>query len=261
MKRFIIILVLVCSSLSLQAQENRKINDSIKAKNFTIYYASADTSVVSIQEYVKLGMDKVSVFLKRPFKNPVRVNVFPGRDQLDSHWQSAWDMPSFKSQCWMVGSGIQSCLDLLSPSVWKTEACEHDPDDPEEIRLLVYHELTHILHSDYNRSPAFDTINNIDWFVEGLATYVSGQLDPERIHDAVTDVKRSGGPKYLSEFWKGQNKYGFSGSLVAYIDNRYGRDILCDLMQYNDVDDILNTLKISERELIASWKEALLNTE
>lgn len=242
----------------LEAQKLDSINEEIDAENYRIYHSMNDKTVDKIQKYVESGLKLATKFLKKDFKNKIDVFVFPDRALLDEQWQKAWNMPSFKSECWMVGSGVESQLDLLSPSAWNTQACDHDPKDQAEIKLLVHHELIHILHSDYNRSPSFDDISNIDWFVEGLATYVSGQLDSERLIRAINNIKETDGPNQLSMFWKGDNKYGLSGSMVAYIDAKYGREVLTSLMEFNDVNDILNKLNLTEEELISNWKEALL---
>lgn len=238
--------------------QDATLQGSTSGNGFSIYYNTEDSSATQIREYVEEGIGDIEKFFGLKFKNPVEVYLFRTREQLDKQWQTAWGMPGFKSQCWMVGSGLASRLDLLSPSAWKEQACEHDPEDQVEIKRLVFHELTHVLHSDYNRSREFDNINNIDWFVEGLATYASGQLDAERFDDMVGYVKETGGPGQLSEFWKGQHKYGLSGSIVSYIDKTYGRTLLSKLVEYNDVKDILSSLKLTEEELIRAWKEQVL---
>ncbi len=230
----------------------------ISGEGYKIYYANSDPAIEQIRKDVPGGLKLIEDFLKKEFKNEVKVFVFPSRAALDSSWQIEWGVPDFKSQCWMVGSGIQSKLDLLSPSTWRTDACEHDPEDSQEIRMLIYHELTHVLHSDHNLSPAFDNINNIDWFVEGLATYVSGQLDEQRLADTREFVKTTGGPEELSMFWKGPNRYGLAGSMIAHIDAEYGREKLSEMLKFNDVKDILELIGKSEEQLITEWKKDLM---
>lgn len=230
----------------------------LSGEGYTLHHDAADSQAVPIQEYTEMGIRELERFFGKKFKNHVNVYLFKSREELDKQWQNAWGIPGFKSECWMVGSGLASRLDLLSPVAWKEQACEHDPNDKVEIKRLVYHELTHVLHSDYNRSGEFDNINNIDWFVEGVATYSSGQLDAERYGDMIQYVKQTGGPGALSEFWKGQHKYGLSGSMVSYIDKTYGRALLSQLLEYNDVKDILSDLKITEKQLIVEWKAQVI---
>ena len=230
---------------------------TIITEDYSIYTSKNDPAILQIHPYLDQGIDFVTQFLRVKFKKKVNVYLFPDRDLMDQQWQQAWGYPGFKSECWMVGSGLESRLDLLSPTVWSEQACEHDPNDTLEIKRLIIHELTHVLHSDCNRSSAFDNIDNIDWFVEGLATYVSGQLDKERISRMIAYIKETGGPTELSQFWAGEHKYGLSGSLVAYIDTAYGRKILSQLLEFNKLADILQTLSLTEAELIEQWKKSL----
>src|SRR6516165_2607432 len=80
----------------------------------------------------------------------------------------------------MVASGVADRMVILSPRVWKTQAAEHDPADAEHLRDLIAHELVHVYHGQHNPRPDFDGMDDSGWFVEGLAVYVSGQL--ERSH-------------------------------------------------------------------------------
>jgi hypothetical protein len=52
----------------------------------------------------------------------------------------------------------------------------------------------------------------------------------------------------------GKLKYGLSGSMVMYIDNKYGRNKLKELLKFNAVTDILNTLGTSETNLLGVWR-------
>lgn len=258
--RILVLLIFVYPSAS-NAQLLDTINSIIEKEGYNIYYSYGDPAVNQIRKYVASGLKQCTRSLNREFTGQVDVYLFPSRKMLDQQWQSAWNMPSFVSECWMVGSGVQSRLDLLSPSVWDSFACEHDPKNESEIKRLVHHELVHILHSDYNLSPSFEDINNIDWFVEGLATFISGQLDSERLIRTIKYVRETDGPNELSMLWKGNNRYGLAGSMIAYIDAKYGREMLSELMRYNDVNDILDKLEVTEEDLISRWKEALLNAK
>jgi hypothetical protein len=39
-------------------------------------------------------------------------------------WQKDWNEPRFKSECWMVASGVASKLDVISPKSWDKQACD-----------------------------------------------------------------------------------------------------------------------------------------
>jgi hypothetical protein len=127
-------------------------------------------------------------------------------------------MPEFKSECQMVASGIATKLDVISPKMWDTEACEHYYSDNQKTQRLITHELVHVYHGQWNQSPDFSNVEGIDWFVEGLATYASGQCDEQRIADVKKAITENKVPSSLDNFWTGKNKYGLSGSVVQFID-------------------------------------------
>jgi hypothetical protein len=106
-----------------------------------------------------------------------------------------------------------------------------------------------------NASPDFSDVSGMDWFVEGLATYASGQLDAERIGEVKNAIAKNEIPGGLDNFWTGKLKYGLSGSVVMYIDKKFGREKLKQLLPFNKKDQILNSLGITESELINGWKD------
>jgi len=166
-------------------------------------------------------------------------------------------MPEFKSECWMVGSGIAQKLDLLSPIRWDELSCEHSYTDTDKTQALITHELTHVFHGQLNASPDFSEVSGIDWFVEGLAVYVSGQLDVSRIKEVKSALAQGQIPDSLENFWTGRLKYGLSGSVVMYIDKTYGRPALEKLLPFNNLNALLGSLGTSENKLLEGWKSYL----
>lgn len=207
-----------------------------------------------LAQKMQLAVDQVENFFGRSFMSTFQVNVHPSRAALDKQWQADWNMPDLKSECWMVASGVGQKLDLLSPDQWKTEACEHDASDTIKMQKLITHEVTHVFHGQINPSHDFSNVQGLDWFVEGVAVYASGQLDDKRIHDLRTLQQENKIPASLDEFWRGKHKYGLSGGLVKYIDQKYGRTTLAALMLLTRRDEVLGMLKISEADLIAEFR-------
>ena len=155
----------------------------------------------------------------------------------------------------MVASGTAARLDMISPKAWDKEACEHKYSETEKTQQLITHELVHVYHGQQNTSPDFSNTEGIDWFVEGLATYASGQCDADKIamvKKAIADGKI---PASLDKFWTGKIKYGLSGSVVMFIDHQYGRDKLKELLPLNRKMQIFSALKISEEDFLLKWKE------
>jgi hypothetical protein len=232
-------------------------NWKVKTQNgYDIYYSTEDQAV--IEDYTAMfenGKQLVTDFFQRPYKHHFDIHVHATRASLDSSWQTDWNMPEFYSQCWMVASGVADKFDIISPRMWDSIACEHSYADSIETQRLIAHELTHVFHGQNNLSPDFSDVHGIDWFVEGLATCVSGQCDSTRMSEVRTALNKDLNPNNLEEFWKGNFRYGLSGSMVMYIDSRFGKEILTSLLPFNTLDEILETLKISENELILGWNQ------
>ncbi len=77
------------------------------------------------EKLTKNGIVSVTIFFNSPFNKEFDIVIHPNRHSLDSTWQKDWNSPDFKSECWMVGSGVASKLDIISPKIWDTESCEH----------------------------------------------------------------------------------------------------------------------------------------
>lgn len=230
---------------------------SLEKDGLTVRYAPADAGTATdVLAAVASGRKTVEAFFGKGFARPFVVSVFPGRAELTEFWRKEWKASEFSPECWMVASGSAETLALLSPRLFRTEACEHDPADAGATRLLLTHELVHVYHSQASPSPDFD-LEEIAWFVEGLATFVSGQLDDGRLARAREAVGKGEGPKKLSEAWSGKNRYGFAGSLVAYVDGCFGRATTVALLAETSAAGVLGRLGVSEEQLLDGWRRSL----
>lgn len=231
---------------------------SILDKDFNLHYTPADTGLTeTLKNLVRSGMHSIGLFFGESFKKSFSVFLFPDRKSLDRQWRKDWNLPEFASECWMVASGVGHRLDVLSPRVWNLEACDHNPNDTVELRRLLTHELVHVFHGQHNRIPTFEGLDDIGWFIEGLATYASGQLDSLRMAQVRDLIRQDKAPTRLKDAWTGKYKYAIAGSLIRYIDQKYGRRILKDLLKCTNQNQILKTLKISETGLLAEWKDSI----
>lgn len=229
---------------------------------YEIFFTEADReNVIDYSAMTDNGIKNIEAFFGLPFKSEFKVFVHPHRSSLDSAWQNDWNMPEFRSECWMVASGIAFKLDILSPKQWDAEACEHTFADAVKTEKLITHELVHVFQGQRNASPDFSNVSGIDWLVEGLAVYASGQLDSSRIAEVKSAVKEGRIPDSLGGFWTGRLKYGLSGSVVMYIDTRYGRATLAELLPLKSIGDVLSKLQTSENTLLADWKEFILSAD
>lgn len=185
------------------------------------------------------------------FATPPRVRVSPSRAELDAHFRQAWGIEG--PECWMVGAAEEEALVLLSPRVWREEACDHDPGDPDHARDLVAHELVHVYHMQQNPTRDFDGVEGLDWFVEGLATLVSGQYERFHVERAREAVATVAAPAQLADAWSGKYRYGVSGSLVGYVESRVGKGGVARLLTATSLAEVLSAVGETEADLLASW--------
>ena len=228
---------------------------SEKQDGYNLHFCSPDApSKVEYVNIIENGRTTVNQFFGAPYARSFDIYIHPNRNSLDSTWQKDWQVPDFKSECWMVASGVASKLDMISPIRWDTDACEHHYADKIATRRLVTHELVHVYHGQLNISPDFSEIEGIDWFVEGLATYASGQCDSSRLSEIKNAIVENKVPDSLDKFWTGKLKYGLSGSMVMFIDKRYGRGKLTSLLRIGKKAEMLAALKTTESDLLTEWK-------
>ncbi len=250
------LLLNICTSCFHPAPEGNW--KSAKHKHYTVFYQHGDRS--TRKQYAPLfqkGHAMVKDFFSADFQSNYAIYIHPERASMDQQWQADWKMPDFKSECWMVASGVGAKLDLLSPRQWAKEACEHQWENQKASQRLITHEMVHVFHGQRNASPDFSDTDRIDWFVEGLATYASGQCDSARLSEVKKAVASGKIPAGLDQFWTGKLKYGLSGSVVLYLDHRFGRAKLLEWLPINKKDDLLAKIGLSEAKLLEDWKNFL----
>jgi hypothetical protein len=226
-----------------------------KHQKYTLSYTASDAKYTREYDgFIERGISSVEIFFKQSFRNQVAIVIHPNRRSLDSSWQKDWNMPNFKSECWMVASGVAMKLDIISPIMWDKNACEHVYGETEKTQKLITHELVHVYHGQINASPDFSNVEGLDWFVEGLATFASGQCDSERISEVKRAITQNKIPASLDNFWEGKLKYALSGSLVMYIDTTYGRAKLIELLPFSKKSEVLSKLNTTEAGLLLAWK-------
>jgi hypothetical protein len=186
------------------------------------------------------------------FPGTATVRIYPHREEFTQALREAWGIP--ETACWMVGAADDHSLYLLSPGVWEAEACEHDPDDELHRRMLVAHEAVHVYHGQDNPSEDIGLLEEIGWFSEGLATYVSGQLETSHAGRAAEAVSSGEVPGRLMDAWSGPYRYGVAGSMVEFIDAHWGRDTLTAALEVTTQDELLSLLETTESGFLADWE-------
>jgi hypothetical protein len=254
MIRYTLAFLLLLSAFQLSAQGNPTWKTETR-KDFDIAYTAPDDSIATIIiADLELGIEQVTTYFEKPFRKKFKVHLYPNREALNAAWRKLWNEPTFTSECWMVASGDVYDLHILTPRVWKKEACEHDPANREKLSKLVIHELVHVYHGQFTSAPTLGELEAVAWFVEGLATRVSGQLDAKRLNQVKQLIAENKNATELENFWSGQARYGQSGYMIAYIEKLKGKKFLIELLSLTDETSILTKLGMSESELIAGWK-------
>lgn len=228
-------------------------------KGYSLLFTSQDAA--NKQAYLGFtdqGMEQVKTFFGKPYLYNFSIIIHPNRSSLDSTWSANWHEPNFKSECWMVASGVSDRLDMLSPQKWDTESCEHSYQDLPAMQQLITHELVHVYHGQLNKSPDFSKTDNLDWLVEGLATYASGQLQASKKQAVKEQITNNLAPDKLSKFWTGTNKYALSGSMAWFIDIKYGRKALWSILPYSTAAEVLGKLGTTEEILLNDWRNFML---
>jgi len=222
---------------------------------YSLYYVAADSPIIhTIEKDLAIGTKHVTEFFKKGFSKKISVYIFPNRKAMTEQWRKDWNIPDFNSECWMVASGVALRLDVLSPLSWRQDACEHNGNDSTEIQQIITHELIHVFHGQQSPNPNFDGMDDFGWLTEGLANYASGQLTDGKLAQVREQIRLGNTPGQLVDFWKGRFRYQQSGSLIRFIDKKYGREKLKELLPLTNLTDMMKTLKTTEAELIADWK-------
>ncbi len=209
-----------------------------------------------IRAWIDTGSRTVEKFFGKPYSKPFAADVYGSRAGLDAEMKKRWNAPP--TEKWMVASGSAPGLLLLSPAVWKTEAIGHDGTNEKEVIEIVTHELTHVYHGQRCPNHEFDGMDKMAWFIEGLATYVAGQLGGRRL-TARQAIDAGQMPESLEKAWSGNYRYGVAGSIVQYIDKKFGRPILIRMMSVTDNTAALLLMKINEGSLLRDWRAFVLS--
>lgn len=252
-----IVAIILLMPFALSAQDKPEWTEK-SMPGFELFYTGSDkNNSADFESYISKGNEKITGYFEMPFRHKASVYIFPTRSLLDKQWQKSWGDSAFKSECWMVASGVAERLDVLSPLVWTTEKCEHNGNDKKEIQEIICHELVHCFHAQYNPSPDFSGAEDMDWFIEGLATFVSGQLTSEK-RNQLKELKRENKlPNELKKIWTGKYKYAMAGSVVEYISVVFGKKGIIGLMNQTKTSSALSYLNTNESSLIKDWKEFL----
>ncbi len=193
-----------CSAPAQSAQEK----SPDQARFLLVRQPEDEEAAARLEVLARAAITRVEGFFGAPYSSPFTITIYPDRAAFDVSFPPEWGIA--KTECWMVATGVADGVQILSPRVWSAEACEHDATDELHVERLLTHELVHVFHGQHNPSPDFVDVTGIDWFVEGLATLASGQLEDEKLASAREALERNAGPTTLAAAWTGRYRYGVS---------------------------------------------------
>ena len=87
----------------------------------------------------------------------------------------------------------------------------------------------------------------------GREPWVPGlhEISPGRAAEAIAAGEA---PAELAEAWSGPYRYGVSGSLVAWIDDHWGRATLREALEFTSWKEFEARLGMTEPEFLAGWE-------
>ena len=224
---------------------------------YRLEYAAGDRAVAqSLVPMIDRGRQSAEQYFGTTYPTSFIAHLYPDRTSLTARWRVAWNQPTLETQCWMIAAGWAAELDILSPSVWGTQACSHDGGNASHVANVVAHELVHVLQGQ--RNSGFTALAaTTPWITEGLATFASGQWAAEYAGSVRAFVSASS-PGTFADLWATNANYALAGSVFAYINQRYGADILRRALTVRTEAEIFSLLSTDATTLLRDWRTWVL---
>ena len=225
---------------------------------FRLEYVLQDRAVAqSLVPMIDHGRQIAEQFFATTYASSFVARVLPDRVALTARWREAWNQPGLQTECWMIAAGWATEFDILSPSVWSTEACGHDGGNSAHVANIIGHELVHVLHAQRN-SNYTALASTTPWLTEGMATFASGQWASDYA-SAVRPVVSGGfAPESFAALWASQANYALAGSVFAYISYRFGANTVRGLLSAHNEAELLTALSTDAPTLLRDWRAWIL---
>ena len=212
-------------------------NEYMKSEHFEIYYDKDNSSdkiyAKSVLNELENNYDRVLNFfnLKDGSLPVVKINLYPDYDQFR--------MSIFKEISFDIDNmrGISGYT--LGPSKFYLTY-----QNNKYVTRTAVHEFVHCVTFNFTYVELMPI-----WLFEGLAMYLS--QDKDIYIDYYPGFAEKGLPLSY-ELDDYSNRYIYGYSLVEYIDVKFGRDKLLDLLKNGDIEE---TLGITEEDFSEGWKD------
>ena len=182
-------------------------------------------------------------------------NIFiaPSRKEYDRFVAHLTKIPTSKGR---VAQPQMADLYLLSPNAYPkdAESVYLGPNgvyDKGLYRRTVVHEAVHMAEEYLSPKGAMET--RPQWWKEGLAVYVSGQYKKDR--DIKELIKSSLDKIPDIRGVKGANSYVWGWSIIRYIETRFGKNKILNILEKQVDLDLHKTFKIQQQVFEKEWQK------
>jgi hypothetical protein len=249
---FLQLAVASCSGATTGVDSREPITE--EHTGYRLEYVAADRVVAqSLVPMIERGRQTAEQFFATTYVSSFVVRVFPDRAALTARWRVAFNQPTLDTQCWMIAGGWATEFDILSPGVWRTEACGHDGSNANHVANVVAHELVHVLHGQRN-SALTSLAAATPWIVEGIAAFASGQWASDYAASVRPIVSGGFAPETFATLWSSSANYALAGSVFAYINQRFGVDAVRRLLTVRSEAELLTALATDAPTLLREWR-------
>lgn len=190
------------------------------------------------------------------FKNNINIYLAPNRNEFEylilNILKINIKMPTSKGR---IAQPQKTDLILLCPSAYETDSIYKY--NSEEYKRLLMHEMVHMFHEHLSA----DMEHIARWFSEGIAVYLSKQYKYEdEFNRSVMDgVSNNKIPKISDIIDDVMLSYDWGWTLVKYINDTYGFNMILNIMRNCGSSDIIGFMKEDKVEFEEKWREWLLN--
>lgn len=209
-------------------------------------YDAAVSAVRSVLRYfgLKLEFPLINLF------------IVPSRKEYDRFVAHLTRVPTDK---WRLGQPQGHDFYLISPNSYPADVSANYLDsegacDRGMYKSFIKHEIVHMVEELISPMGAMEL--RPQWWGDGLAVYITGQYR-DRITSKCMKRDLAAGKIPGIDGLKGGPAYIWGWSLVRYIEKRFGRKKILEILQTTCEQDIPGLLKLGKKALERDWQKSL----
>jgi hypothetical protein len=246
---------IILESISLEVLDNsnpiKKFPYQLQYSNdyFDFYLKEKDIKVLDdLETTLDKNFLELTDIMQTSFTDKIAVIIYP--DIKEFHKAiNIEDAPD-----WVVGAAGKNELKMVSPL---------NPGNVHNYKSLIksiVHELCHAVIINMREQGQ---VGLPKWLEEGFAFYYAGQLTEENKNEILKGANQASIPSWEFLNYAGtvefgdHNGYVFSASIVEFIINNYGYDVIRKLIL--QPEDFQNIFGLSEVDLEMKWRNYLTN--